>query len=577
MREQANQTISTVVLSILLLMNVGIVYAIDATSMPIESKPTQNVEATESNADQKSAPNSAESGLSGLQPASENPSSASAAANAAEINYFDIFEFQVEGNTKLKNEQIETAIYPHMGEKKSIDDVNKARDALEKTYHQAGYLTVLVDIPEQDVDKKVVRLNVTEGKVGKLRIKDSHYFSLGRIKELSPSVKEGEVPHFPTLQADITRLNRTADKRVTPVLRAGKTFGTVDVDLKVEDALPVHANLELNNRYSRDTTKPRLGGMIRYDNLWQREHSLSLNFLVSPENTDEVQVLSANYLMRFDTSDTLLALYGVKSKSNVATVGGINILGDGTILGARLIKPLPTVDNYFHSLSLGIDYKDFGQTIVFGNKFNTPVTYAPLSAAYSGTWQGTSGRTQLNTGVNLGLRGFVSDEAEFRARRLGAKPNFFVAKIDLQRVQNLPKDFQLLAKIDGQYSGVPLIPNEQFLVGGADTVRGYLESEEAGDQGIHSTLELSTPVLFKEVTWLQNTKLAAFYDIAKIRTIDPAVGQERQSVLSGYGIGLRAKAWKNFNFNLDLAWALRDSAATEKGDFLSHIRFWYEF
>jgi hemolysin activation/secretion protein len=583
MREKANQIISTVVFSILLLMNLGVVHAVDATSTPTDELATKNVEETQPNADQQSAPKSAESSLedasaiSNNTTAAETTPAASSAENTPEINYFDIFEFQVEGNTKLKNEQIESAVYPHMGEKKTIDDVNKARDALEKTYHQAGYLTVLVDIPEQEVNKKVVRLNVTEGKVAKLRIKDSHYFSLGRIKELSPSVKEGEVPHFPTLQADITRLNRTADKRVTPVLRAGKTFGTVDVDLKVEDTLPVHANLELNNRYSRDTTKPRIGGMIRYDNLWQREHSLSFNFLVSPENTEEVQVLSANYLMRFDTSDMLLALYGVKSKSNVATVGGINILGDGTILGARLIKPLPTSDNYFHSISLGIDYKDFGQTIVFGSEFDTPVTYAPLSAAYSGTWQGKTGRTQLNTGVNLGLRGFASEESEFAARRTGAKSNFFVAKIDLQRVQNLPKDFQLLAKIVGQYSGTTLIPNEQWLVGGADTVRGYLESEEAGDQGIHSTLELSTPALFKDVAWLQNAKLAAFYDIAKIRTIDPAVGQEGQSVLSGYGIGMRAKAWKNVNLNLDMAWALNDSADTKKGDFLSHIRFWYEF
>jgi hemolysin activation/secretion protein len=168
-----------------------------------------------------------------------------------------------------------------MGEKKTVDDVEKARDALEKSYHQAGYLTVLVDIPEQEVNSKIVKLNVTEGKVSKLRIKDSHYYSLGRIKELSPSIKEGEVPHFPALQQDITRLNRTADRRVTPVLKAGKEFGTVEVDLKVEDKLPLHASLELNDRYSQDTTRWRLGGSIRYDNLWQRDHSLSLSASIS--------------------------------------------------------------------------------------------------------------------------------------------------------------------------------------------------------------------------------------------------------------------------------------------------------
>lgn len=497
--------------------------------------------------------------------------------NQQDTNYFDILEFQVQGNTKLSNLQIEAAVYPQMGEKKTIADVEKARETLEKTYHQAGFLTVLVDIPEQDVDKKVVKLNVTEGKVGRLRIKDAQYFTLGRIKELAPSVQEGEVPHFPTVQADMAKLNRTSDKRVTPVLKAGKVFGTVDVDLKVEDSLPVHASLELNDKYSQDTTRLRLSGMVRYDNLWQREHSLSLNFLTSPEDTTEVQVLSANYLMRFDKSDMLLALYGVKSNSSVATLGGINILGKGTILGVRLIKPLPSVDNYYHSISFGLDYKDFGQTVIFGESFNTPVTYMPLSALYSGTWQDASGITQLTTGTTFGMRGIVADEAEFANKRVGAKPNFFVAKAELNRTQVLPMGFQGFVKVDGQFSGSPLISNEQFLAGGADTVRGYLEAQAAGDQALHSTLELRTPALFSSVAWLQDVKLSAFYDAAQIRTINPLIGQAGKTLLSGAGLGLRMKAWKRFNLSLDLAAPLKDYAVIKKGDLATHMRVWYEF
>ncbi|PPD01193.1 MAG: hypothetical protein CTY35_01170 [Methylotenera sp.] len=500
-----------------------------------------------------------------------------AANNEEDANYFDILEFQVEGNTKLTAEKIEAAVYPLMGERKTIADVEKARESLEKTYHEAGFLTVLVDIPEQDVDNKIVKLNVTEGKVGRLRVKDSDYYSLGRIKALAPSVKEGEIPHFPTVQKDIARLNRTADKRVTPVMKAGKNFGTVDVDLKVEDTLPVHANLELNDRYSQDTSRLRLSGMIKYDNLWQREHSLSLNFLTSPENTDEVKVISANYLMRFDESDALMAFYGVSSKSSVATVGGINILGDGNILGVRLIKPLPSVDNYYHSISLGLDYKDFGQTVVFGGSFDTPITYAPLSASYNGTWQEGVTTTQINTGAIFGLRGVVSESSEFTAKRVGAKPNFFVAKADLQRTQNLPFGFQGFAKVDGQFSGSPLISNEQYLAGGVDTVRGYLEAEASGDQGLHSTLEIRTPTLFRSVSWVQDFRLSAFYDIAQLRTIDPTEGQDRTSVLSGAGMGLKVNTSKGFNINLDFAWPLKDSFATKKGDFRSHMRVWYEF
>jgi hemolysin activation/secretion protein len=507
----------------------------------------------------------------------ENPAVDPKKSREKDVNYFDILEFQVEGNTKLPQTKIEASVYPHMGEKKTIDDVEKAREDLEKAYHQAGYLTVLVDIPEQEVNKKIVKLNVTEGKVSKLRVKDSHYYSLGRIKDLAQSVKEGEVPYFPALQQDVTRLNRTSDRHITPVLKAGKEFGTVEVDLKVDDKLPLHASLELNDRYSQDTTRWRLGGSIRYDNLWQRDHSLSLSFQLSPENIDEVQVLSANYLMRFDESDLLLALYGVHSKSNVATVGGINILGNGTILGARLIKPLPSVDSYYHSISLGLDYKDYGQTLK-NFDLSTPITYMPLSASYSGGWQGAGSSTQFTTGVTFGLRGLVADDKEFLEKRpgvgnaAGAKPNFFIAKAEIERTEALPRGFEAYGKLDGFFSGSPLISNEQYLAGGADTVRGYLEAEASGDQAIHSTLEIRTPRLLKNISWLQDFKLTAFYDIASLKTIDADSTQ-----LSGAGVGLRLKTFKGVNFNLDLAVPLKDSLATKKGDLASHMRLWYEF
>lgn len=506
-----------------------------------------------------------------------------AKADGENTNYFDILEFQVEGNTKLTKMQVEAAVYPQMGERKTINDVEKAREALEKAYHRIGFLTVLVDIPEQDVDKKIVRLNVTEGKVGTLRVRDSRYFTLGRIKALSASVAEGQVPHFPTVQKDIARLNRTSDKRVTPVMKAGKKFGTVDVDLKVEDSLPVHASLELNDRYTQDTTRLRLSGMIRYDNLWQREHSLSLNFLTSPENTGDVQVLSANYLARFDDTDMLLALYGVNSNSSVSTVGGINVLGKGNILGARLIKPLPARDNFYHSIAFGVDYKDIQQTVQFGQTINTPVTYMPFSAVYSATLQDSTGVTQLGSGITFGVRGLVADEAEFKIRRQNydtqtyAKPDFFVFKADLSRTQALPWGFQGYAKVDGQFSGDLLIINEQYLAGGADTVRGYLEAQAAGDKAVRSTLELRTPRLFKGVDWLQEMRLSAFYDIARIGIIDPSAGQDTKRLLSGIGIGLRMKAWKRLNLNLDVATPLEDFGVTKQNTVTSHMRIWYEF
>ncbi len=183
---------------------------------------------------------------------------------------FNVFEFKVDGNTVLPNGKIEEAVYPFMGEAKTIDDVEKARSALEKTYQDNGYLTVSVSIPQQEVDAGIVRLLVTEGSVETLRIKDSQYTSLAEIKSRVAEFQEGKVPHFPTAQQQLGTVNKGQNRQVTPVLRPGKSPGKVEVDLKVQDKLPLHGSLELNDRYSPNTTETRLNGSVRYENLWQK-------------------------------------------------------------------------------------------------------------------------------------------------------------------------------------------------------------------------------------------------------------------------------------------------------------------
>ena len=118
---------------------------------------------------------------------------------------------------------------------------------------------------------------------------------------------------------------RSADRSVTPVTRAGRKSGTVEFELQVKDRLPVHASVELDNRYTLDTSKLRLNASLGYSNLWQRDHSLTLNYQISPDDTDQVRVLVGTYLLRPLRSRKVFAFYGVDSNSDVATVGDINV------------------------------------------------------------------------------------------------------------------------------------------------------------------------------------------------------------------------------------------------------------
>src|SRR5215471_5436927 len=54
-----------------------------------------------------------------------------AAQSGAPDPAFDILEYRIEGNSTLSNLAIERAVYPHLGEKKRIADVERARVSLE--------------------------------------------------------------------------------------------------------------------------------------------------------------------------------------------------------------------------------------------------------------------------------------------------------------------------------------------------------------------------------------------------------------------------------------------------------------
>src|SRR5690606_40821982 len=52
---------------------------------------------------------------------------------------------------------------------------------------------------------------------------------------------------------------------------------------------------------------------------------------------------------------------------------------------------------------------------------------------------------------------------------------------------------QTKLSVAGQVSGRPLISNEQFSIGGWDSVRGYYESQELGDDGVSGQFNLESP------------------------------------------------------------------------------------
>ena len=492
---------------------------------------------------------------------------------------FDVFEYRVEGATLLPAIIVEQAVYPHLGESKTLTDVEKAREALEKAYHGAGYLTVLVSIPQQKVDGGLVKLAVTEAPVNRLRVVESRYFSLGEIKAATPELAEGNVPNFTQMQKELAALNRAPDRKITPVLRPGKTPGTVEVDLKVQDKLPLHGNVELNDRYSQDTTRTRLSASVRWDNLWQKQHGLGLTVQTAPENTDETRVFAANYTVPL-ASGNYLAFYGVKSDSAVAAVGTLNVVGKGVILGARYIRPLRSRnEGFFHTATLGVDYKDFDQSVnlIDSGGLESPITYLPFTLGWDGTWLGTRRTTKFGAAFNFHLRGLVADEQEFADKRFKGRANYSYLRGNASHSETWASGWGVNARVGWQIAAQPLISNEQFAIGGVDTVRGYLESAALGDNGVALSVEASTPNFAKRLgDSFDEAHLLTFVDIGSVHVREPITADDRFT-LAGVGLGVRLKGWRGVSAGIDWAVALQELGSTERGDSRAHFRLGYEW
>lgn len=481
-------------------------------------------------------------------------------AEPAEPRFF-IQEYLVEGVHLVRPVLVEQAVYRFLGPKRTKDDVERARAAVEKLYHQLGFQTVTVRIPEQPISA-AVRLVVNEVPVGRLRVRGATYTAPSKVKALAPSLGEGKVVNFNAVPQEMSALNGNPDRQVTPSIHQGATPGTVDVDLEVKEKSPVHASVELNNRHGADTKPLRLNLSLSDSNIAQSGHGVGASFQTAPEAPKQVRVFSGYYSARFPAVPGFgLMVQGTKQNSNVSTLGSVAVAGRGQTLGLRGNFDLPSQPDFFQSASIGLDYKHFLSEVNLAasgstpaSLLTTPITYYPLSASYTATWKGKTHSTDVNVGLSFNLRTTETSSTEFNTNRYGADSNFVVLHSDLSHTRELWRGVQIFGKVQGQLADQPLVNSEQLSGGGSGTVRGYLEAEALGDNGAFGTLELRSPSI---LPWLGRKagdwRWYAFYEGGYLNINQPLPSQTSYFRLASYGLGTRVQLFDHFDGAVDAA------------------------
>jgi hemolysin activation/secretion protein len=117
-------------------------------------------------------------------------------------------------------------------------------------------------------------------------------------------------------------------------------------------------------------------------------------------------------------------------------------------------------------------------------------------------------------------------------------------------------------KASGQVATEPLISNEQFGVGGINTVRGYHEGEVFGDEGWAFTAEQKTPPYLVGTVYGRSA-------LSLRGSIYMGYGQtflqESHQNLWGVGFGGAASIGPNWEAQFLVSWPLISTSSTEGG------------
>ena len=533
-----------------------------------------------------------------------------AAPAIAQDDRFDIVRFQIEGNSLLPDAEAQAAVAPMLGAKRVYGDIQKALEALERAYRAAGYSTVQVYVPEQELTSGVVRLQVTEGVIGKVIISGNKHFDNANIRASLPTLQEGRAPNLRQMSEDIQLANENPAKQLEVTLGVGEDEGKVDAKVVVSEEDPQRFFTTLDNTGTDTTGRSRMGLAYQNGNLFKLDHTLTLAYTGSPDAPAgvKVDIFSIGYRIPFyglgDSLDFIYGKSGVNTPSSSPTLGAaLGIVGKGDVFGLRWNHYFARRGEYSSKLIVGFDYKYINSRCTTAGApapidpptpaiaACVPYTTRPLSLTYSGQRLSPGRMLDYNIGIAHNLAtgthytnvdGAMDRYSYLTPGNRTTRDAFSILRIGGSYLTALQTDWQLRLAANGQHAGDPLVAAEQIGLAGSTAVRGFSERAVSADSGYVVNAEMYTPELMEKGSGARGSlRMLAFYDLAHgYNHKAPADSLTPANVsVASLGAGLRYALGKDFSLRFDLAEVIDGGPANTKkrGEWRGHLNVMIAF
>ena len=454
------------------------------------------------------------------------------------------------GATRVVPESLLTGLRgKYEGRTVSIADIKAIAVAVNKFYREHGYLTSRAYLPEQDVSRGTLRVELIEGTVGNVSTTGLTTTKPEYVRRAS-GIKPGEVFRTDTLEAQLAEFNTFTDLKSRLNISPGKADGTSDLELVMQERKRFGATLLADNGGQQSTGYYR-GGVFA-----------SARGLASTAYTRDV--LTAGYVGSRG-ANTFSGAYAI-TENILKTTWGVSLDHSKTHSVTNELRELG-VESKFTACTLSV------KRSLYTNAHN--ILSNGLAFTFKSTGSIISGYKMYDSRTNtlaytldylaLFEHGYLYNAViATRGWQLaGDYQDFWRANYRLEGNYALNKFLGLNCRFNAQTGNRRVMQSsEQIQIGGVNSVRGYEEGMLNGERGFALQLELRAnlkSLWTAAPSWLGTAEFFAFYDCGQLQheTMSQALTDASEAFIASSGCGLRCGLLNHLNASFTMAMPLK--------------------
>lgn len=460
-------------------------------------------------------------------------------------------QIAISGNTLLTQEELLRAIGPVQDKTYDFAGLNAMAEQVSARYRNAGYPFARAYLPQQDLQQGILRIEVLEGRYGRITAHGDPDLSGPGQRFLSP-LQPGGVIESHELERVTLILDDQPGVKSIPVVKPGRDVGTGDLSIEVQRDHRYAGDAGIDNDGNRYTGRSRAHVNLDIDSPFTLGDQLVLQGMVTDER---MWFGAASYAMPLNA-------YGLRGKIGYShsyytladSFAALDATGTADVSSAGLSYPLVRSQRLNLTLSGTLEHKRLhdrqGATDSRTDKSSNDVPIALNFDVRDGFLGGgiSYGAVSWTPG-HLKLDGGLAPADAASARTAG---HFSKLNLDLARIQSFSEGLDLYGRVSAQWANKNLDSSQKFGLGGRNGVRAYPSGEGYGDSGVLAQVELRYAI----GQWLPYL----FYDRGRVTTNrDPWTADINHRSLAGGGVGVRygGRAW---SASLIAAWRTQGGA-----------------